>query len=96
MAQLTGKFVKALEPVEGENERGRWIRSVFVVETHDMPSRTVALTLFGERRQALVQNLRPGMTVICEYMPESREFGDKWFTDLQCYSIMTARFERRE
>lgn len=91
MAQVIGKLVK-LEPlVSGTNEKGDWIIQVFVLMTTDEYPRTVALRTFSQEKAAIVQSLRIGDTLIVDYVPESREYNDKWFTDLRCTKIMVAQ-----
>lgn len=88
MAQLTGKFVSALPVVEGESNGHTWMRGGFVLETLSDQPKTVAMTLFGEERVRLVNGLFAGDIIVAEYSPESRQVGDRWFTDLRCYSVL--------
>lgn len=91
MAQLTGKVTKILDEVSGDNGNGSWVRGGFVVESQGDNPRTVAFTAYGERRAQLVRSLRVGMMVIVNYYPESREFNERYYTDLHCTSIMLAQ-----
>ena len=88
MAQLTGKFVSALPVVEGESNGRMWKRGGFVMESLSDQPRQVALTLFGEERLLLCAGLKAGDIIVAEYSPESRQVGDRWFTDLRCYSVL--------
>lgn len=91
MAQLTGKFVCTLPVVEGEKDGRVWKRGGFVIETLSDQPRKVALTLFGEERLLLCNGLRAGDIIVAEYSPESRQVGDRWYTDLRCYSVLRTR-----
>ena len=91
MAQLTGKVTRILDEVTGETSNGGWVRAGFVVESQGDNARTVAFTAYGERRAQLVRSLRVGMTVIVNYYPESREFNERYYTDLHCTSVMLAQ-----
>lgn len=88
MAQLTGKFVNALSIVEGETNGRAWMRGGFIVETLADQPKTVMMTLFGEERIRLMNGLRAGDIIVVEYAPESRQVGDRWYTDLRCYSVL--------
>lgn len=91
MAQVIGKLVK-LEPLmSGTNEKGDWIIQVFVLMTTDEYPRTVALRTFSQEKAAVLQSLKTGDTLIVDYVPESREYNGKWFTDLRCTKIMVAQ-----
>ena len=85
--EITGRLIKILPDVEGEGQRGHWIKGGFVIETGDDYPRKVAFTAFGEQRVAMVKNIPMGQMVQVTFTPESREFNDKWYTDLRCSNI---------
>lgn len=85
--KLIAKFVKALEPVEGETDRGHWIRSVMVVRTVDEREMLVAFTVFGEEKVKRCSEFKVGDIIQVNFMPECREYGNKWFTDLRVLSV---------
>lgn len=91
MAQIIGKLVKLEPMISGTNDKGNWIIQVFVLISEDEHPRTVALRTFSEEKAAVVQSLRIGETLIVDYVPESREYNGKWFTDLRCTKIMVAQ-----
>lgn len=90
MAQEIGKVVKVEPVVTGTNEKGDWLIQAFVIMTQDEHARTVVFRTFNKERAAVIQSLKVGETVIVDYVPESREYNDKWFTDLRCKNIMVA------
>lgn len=81
--RLIAKFVKALPTMEGESDNGAWVRGGMVVRTIDDNERLVALTSFGEAKTALCGQFNTDDIVEVNFMPESREFGEKWYTDLR-------------
>ena len=85
--EITGKLIQILPDVQGESARGPWIRGGFVIETGDDYPRKVAFTAFGEERVAMVKNIPMGQLVQVTFNPESREFNDKWYTDLRCTRV---------
>lgn len=91
MAQLTGKVTRILDEVTGETSNGGWVRSTFVVKSQGDNARTVAFTAFGDRKAQLVRSLRPGQLVVVNYYPESREFNERFYTDLMVQTIMLAQ-----
>lgn len=90
MAQEVGKVVKVEPEMSGTTEKGEWILQVFVIMTQDEHARTVVFRTFDKERAAVIQSLEVGETVIVDYVPESREYNGKWFTDLRCKKIMVA------
>lgn len=91
MAQIVGKFVKMMPCVEGEKDGRAWIRTQFAVMTMDGNSKMVAFDVFGEEKVAVVKTLQVGNTLIVEYSPESREFNDRFYTNLNCHRISIAQ-----
>lgn len=85
--KIEGKFIKALQKVEGESEKGYWVRGGFVIETFGDYPRKIAFSLFGEDRVKMTDGLTEGQPVEVYFNPESREWGDKWFTDLKATNI---------
>ena len=76
-----------LPVTSGETERGAWVRGGFVIEYGDDFTRKVAFTTFGEDRVNAANAVQIGRKVQVTYTPESREFNDKWYTDLRCTKI---------
>lgn len=91
MPQITGKFVRTLNKVEGENDGRPWVCVQFGIMTTGDSGRMVAFDAFGEDKVAAVERLSVGTTVVVEYSPESREFGSKFYTSLKCHRILRAQ-----
>ena len=85
--EINGRLIKILPDVEGDSQRGHWVRGGFVIETGDEYPRKVAFTAFGEDRVAMVKNIPMGSMVQVTFQPESREFNDRWYTDLRCSRV---------
>lgn len=85
--EITGKLLQLLPEVQGESARGPWVRGGFVIETGDDYPRKVAFTCFGEERVAMAKNIGMGQLVQVTFTPESREFNERWYTDLRCTRI---------
>ena len=85
--EINGRLIKILPDVEGEGQRGHWIKGGFVIETGDDFPRKAAFITFGEERVAMVKNIPMGSMVQVTFNPESREFNDRWYTDLRCTRV---------
>lgn len=85
--EITGRLIQILPDVEGESQRGHWIRGGFVIETDGEYPRKVAFTAFGEERVAMAKNIPMGSPVQVTFTPESREFQERWYTDLRASRI---------
>lgn len=84
---ITGRVIKILPEVSGESARGPWVRGGFVIETDETYPRQVAFTAFGEDRMQQVRSLVMQSTVVVSFSPESREYNERWYTDLRVISI---------
>lgn len=85
---INGTFIKSLPKVEGDSSRGHWVRGGFVIEYGDEYPRKVAFSLFGEDKVAAAQAIAPNTSVQVKYAPESREFNERWYTELRCLSVV--------
>lgn len=90
MAQITGKVIELLPIVEGENEKGRWMRSGLIIMPLEGSNDPVCISVFGEKHVQGLQPLKIGQVVIVNYRPQSRKVEERWFTDLKCQSIAYA------
>lgn len=75
---------------EGEKEGKEWVRTQFAIMSMDTNPKMIAFDVFGHDKVAVVETLQTGNTVIVEYAPESREYNEKFYTNLQCLRIMVA------
>lgn len=85
--EITGKLIQLLPEVSGESTRGPWVRGGFVIETEGDYPRKVAFTAFGEERVAMAKSIPMGTLVQVTFSPESREFNEKWYTDLRASRV---------
>lgn len=87
--EITGKLIKILPETRGESQRGPWVRGGFVIETDGEYPRMVAFTTFGEDRLAMVASIPLNSPVVVTFTPESREYQERWYTDLRCSRIQS-------
>ena len=85
--EITGKLIQLLPEVSGESARGPWVKGGFVIETDGDYPRKVAFITFGEERVAMAKNIPMGSPVQVTFNPESREFNERWYTDLRASRI---------
>ena len=84
---ISGRLIKVLPEVRGESQRGPWVKGGFVIETDDTYPRQVAFTMFGEDRLAQLAQVSMNSPVLVTFSPESREYNERWYTDLRCIRI---------
>ena len=82
MNQIQGRVIKKLPHTEGKKKNGEtWQKNGFVIETEGEYSKKVAISCYGKLVPD-VASLAIGDYVVVEFGVESREWNDKWFTDV--------------
>ncbi|RRB06952.1 DUF3127 domain-containing protein [Larkinella rosea] len=87
--ELIGKLVKVLPEQTGQGRNGTWTKQQFVIETIDQFPKQVCLMAWGEKAADLAQ-FAPGDTMKCAISIESREYNDRWYTDVRAWRIESA------
>ncbi|MDR0789286.1 MAG: DUF3127 domain-containing protein [Bacteroidales bacterium] len=87
--EIIGKLIKILPEQSGQSERGTWVRGGFVIETDEQFPKQVSFTLFGEERVRSIKSIAINSQIRVSFSPESREFNERWYTDLRCFKIET-------
>ena len=85
--EIVGKLFKLLPEQRGENARGTWMKQDFVIETEEQFPRKVCFSMWGEDKCMGLKQLALGDKVIVSFNAESREFNDRWYTDLRCWKL---------
>lgn len=91
MLQITGKIIKFLPKTEGDSQRGHWVKAGFVIEYGDEYPKYAAFSVFGEKRLQQFAGLKEGDEVVVDFDPQSREYNEHWYTDLQCIRVTLAQ-----
>lgn len=85
--EISGKFVKTLPEASGTSAKGEWRKGGLVVETEEQYPRKIAIVCWGDDRLKDIAGLRDGDKVKVSVDIESREWQDKWFTDVRAWKI---------
>lgn len=84
---ISGRLIKILPEQRGESARGPWVRAGFVIETDETYPKQIAFTTFGEEKLQMVQSLVMNAPVTVTFSPRSREYNERWYTDLECIRV---------
>ena len=87
--EITGKLIKKLPEQTGEGKFGKWIKQEFVIETHDQYPKKICFSSWGDKTDAL-KPLNEGEVITVSFNPESREYNERWYTDLRAWKITKA------
>jgi hypothetical protein len=84
--EITGKVFLTLPEQSGQGKNGSWIKQEFIVETEEQFPRKICFSAWGDKVPE-VKNLSKGEEIIVSFNVESREFNNKWYTDLRAWKI---------
>lgn len=82
--EITGKIIKSLPEQSGTSKAGNaWKKKIYVLETTDAYPKQVAFDFFGDRVDQYPLNI--GDFVKISFDIESREFNERWYTDIRAW-----------
>lgn len=84
--EIEGKLVKILPEQSGEGKNGRWKKQQFVIETDDKFPKQICMMLWNDKAD-LLQNFSEGDQLKASINIESREFRDKYYTDVTAWRL---------
>ena len=85
--EIIGKVVKILPKQSGVGKNGSWSKCDFVIETEEQYPRKICISAWGDKSDNLEQQCPVGKMVKVSINIESREFNDKWYTDVRAWRI---------
>ncbi|MDE7096060.1 MAG: DUF3127 domain-containing protein, partial [Muribaculaceae bacterium] len=83
--EIEGKIILDLGMQSGMSKAGReWKKKEWVLETFGQYPRKVKFHVFGDKADTM--GIEVGNSYILSVDLESREFNDRWYTDVSCYA----------
>ncbi len=83
--QLTGKVIQILPEQTGEGKNGPWRKNRFVIEVPGQYPKKVAIDVWGEKWDGFNLSVNEEVTAFIDI--ESRQWQDKWFTDVKAWKV---------
>ena len=85
--ELKGKIVKELTPIQGEKKDGTsWKKKEIIIETNGEYPKKVCVSLWGANADLPTSE---GTEVTAHIDIESREYNDRWYTDVKAWKLDT-------
>lgn len=84
--EFEGSLVKVLSEVTGQGKNGAWVKQDFVLETEDQYPKKACFTAWGDKAADL-KTFSLGEKLRVTFSVESREYNDRWYTDLRAFRI---------
>lgn len=86
--EVSGKVFRILNEQKGTSAGGKdWVKQDFVIETEDQYPKKIAITAMGDKIVPSVKGLKLGQLVTVHINIESREYQDKWFSNVNAWRI---------
>lgn len=85
---LTAKLIQLLPLQSGESKNGTWRKQDIIVETDGQYHKRICLSVWGDKINEGQLQIGNMLTISCEI--ESREYNNKWYTDVKAWKIETA------
>lgn len=85
--EIEGKIIQKYPEANGVSKSGNpWRKQTFIVETQEQYPKKIAFDLWNDNIDAL-KAISSGDMVKINFRVESREFNDKWYTNLTAWKI---------
>ncbi len=85
--ELSGKIVNILPLQTGESKNGTWKKQEFILETPGQYPKSVCISVWGDKIDQMP--LRAGETVTAYIDVESREYNNRWYTEVKAWKVMS-------
>ena len=83
---LTGRLLHILPQQSGTGKNGPWIKQDFVIETPGEYSRKICISAWGDK-VGEITGFHEGDELKVSVNIESREFNERWYTDIKAWRI---------
>lgn len=83
--EIKGKIVGVMEEISGNGKNGPWRKKDYILETESQYPKKVCLTVWGDKIDQF--GMQEGDQVTAGIEIESREFNNKWYTDVRVWKV---------
>jgi len=82
---IQGKVLRVFDIQSGESPRGHWKKREFILETYGKVPKKICLVLKGESVDTIHVSVGDSIKVSIDI--ESREYKEKWYTEVRAWKI---------
>ena len=83
--EIQGKIIQLLKEQTGEGKNGTWRKQEYILETKDQYPKKVCFNMWGDKIDQFP--VKEGDDVKVFFDIESREFNERWYTDVKGWKI---------
>ncbi|MCI0501265.1 MAG: DUF3127 domain-containing protein [Epsilonproteobacteria bacterium] len=84
---ITAKLTQLLPLQTGMGKNGQWRKQDIIVETDNQYPKKICISIWGDKINET--QLQIGNVLDISFELESREFNNKWYTDIKALKIVT-------
>jgi hypothetical protein len=92
--QLIGKLIKLLPLQTGKGKNGEWKKQDIIIESNDLIPKNICISIWGDKINADL--LQIGNILKLNVDIESREYNNKWYTDIKAWKIQSPEDTSRQ
>jgi len=89
--ELKAKLTKLLPLQTGTSKNGEWKKQDIILETEGQYPKQICVSVWGDKIDE--EQLQPGKTLKIDFDIESREYNDRWYTNLKAWKIQVENEE---
>ncbi|MDR0713677.1 MAG: DUF3127 domain-containing protein [Bacteroidales bacterium] len=83
--EIKGKLIKKMPVQTGQGRSGEWKKQEIILEQEGAYARKVCIAVWGDKMD--VASMEEGAMLNIAVDVESREWNDKWYTDVKAWKI---------
>jgi hypothetical protein len=83
--EIKGKLIQLLQPQTGEGKNGPWKKQEIIIEIPGQYPKNVCIAIWGDKINE--SQLQVGNELNVSFDIESREFNNRWYTDIKAWKI---------
>jgi hypothetical protein len=83
--QLIAKLIEIKPPQTGMGKNGTWKKQDIIVESNEQFPKKICISIWGDKMNEY--QLQIGNDLKIDFDIESREYNEKWYTDIKAWKI---------
>ena len=82
--EVTGRLIQVLPLQTGQGKNGEWRKQDIILETEENPPKKLCIGFWNDK---INSDLIEGSTLKVSFEIDSREYNEKWFTNLRGWKL---------
>ena len=83
--EISGKIIALLPGQSGQGKNGTWKKQEYILETTGQYPKKVCFSIWGDKIDQFA--VKQGESVEISFDVESREYNQRWYTELRAFRV---------